>query len=216
MTIDVNEVISRELDAGESLLWSGQPRKGIVFRGSDIFMIPFSIMWGGFAIFFAASVLFPTRDDAGSPVFVGVLFAIPFVLIGLYMMFGRFIVDAIQREHSCYGVTDHRAIIVTGLADRRPAPDVGVVTALVATLSPRKVKSLDLRTMSDVSMTERSGGSGTIMFGPQNPYQHLAGMGWPGIGITTPGFDMVEQVKSVYALIRDAQQNRWRKLHQGS
>ena len=88
MTIDVNEVISRELDAGESLLWSGQPRKGIVFRGSDIFMIPFSIMWGGFAIFFAASVLFPTRDDAGSPVFVGVPFAIPFVLIGLYMMFG--------------------------------------------------------------------------------------------------------------------------------
>ena len=211
MAVEASEVIARELDAGESLLWSGQPRKGIVFRGSDIFMIPFSITWGGFAIFFAASVLFPTRDDAGSPVFVGVLFAIPFVLIGLYMMFGRFIVDAIQREHSCYGVTDHRAIIVTGLADRRPAPDVGVVTALVATFSPRKVKSLDLRTMSDVSMTERSGGSGTIMFGPQNPYQHLAGMGWPGIGITTPGFDMVEQVKSVYALIRDAQQKRWRQ-----
>ena len=215
MTVDPSQVIARELDAGESLLWSGQPRKGIVFRGSDVFMIPFSIMWGGFAIFFAASVLFSTRHDGGSPVFVGVLFAIPFVLIGLYMMFGRFIVEAVQRQHTCYGVTDHRAIIVTGLADQRPAPDVGLVTALVATLSPRRVKSLDLRTMSNVSMTERSGGSGTITFGPENPYQ-LAGMGWSGIGTATPSFDMVEQVKSVYALIRDAQQNRWRKLHEGS
>jgi hypothetical protein len=209
--LDASHVIAQQLDAGESLLWSGQPRKGIVFRGSDIFMIPFSLMWGGFAIFFAASVLFHVRDGGGGPGFVGLLFAIPFVLIGLYMMFGRFIVEAIQRKHTCYGVTDHRVIIVTGLVDPQPAPDVALVTALVATLSPRKVKSLDLRTMSDVSMTERSGGSGTITFGPQNPYQHFAGTGWPGMGFARPCFDLVEQVKSVYALIRDAQQKRWRQ-----
>jgi hypothetical protein len=212
--LDASHVIAQQLDAGESLLWSGQPRKGIVFRGSDIFMIPFSLMWGGFAIFFAASVLFHVRDGGGGPGFVGLLFAIPFVLIGLYMMFGRFIVEAIQRDHTCYGVTDHRVIIVTGLVDPQPAPDVALVTALVATLSPRKVKSLDLRTMSDVSMTERSGGSGTITFGPQNPYQHFAAMGWTpgmGYGFATPCFDLVEQVKSVYALIRDAQQKRWRQ-----
>ena len=209
--LDASHVIAQQLDAGESLLWSGQPRKGIVFRGSDIFMIPFSLMWGGFAIFFAASVLLHVRDGGGGPGFVGLLFAIPFVLIGLYMMFGRFIVEAIQRDHTCYGVTDHRVIIVTGLVDPQPAPDVALVTALVATLSPRKVKSLDLRTMSDVSMTERSGGSGTITFGPQNPYQHFAGPGWPGMGLATPSFDLVEHVKSVYALIRDAQQKRWRQ-----
>lgn len=213
MTVEASRVIAQELDAGESLLWSGQPRKGIVFRGSDVFMIPFSIMWGGFAILFAAGVLSPARDDGGGPVFVGVLFAIPFVLVGLYMMFGRFIVDAIQRGHTCYGVTDHRVIIVTGLVDRQGAPDVALVTLLVATLSPRKVKSLDLRTMSDVSMMERSGGSGTITFGPQNPYQHLAGMGWPGMGygFATASFELVEQVKSIYSLIRDAQQKRWRQ-----
>jgi len=89
MTVEASRVIAQELDAGESLLWSGQPRNGIVFRGSDVFMIPFSIMWGGFAILFAAGVLSPARDDGGGPVFVGVLFAIPFVLVGLYMMFGR-------------------------------------------------------------------------------------------------------------------------------
>jgi hypothetical protein len=216
MTIEVNEVIARELDPGESLLWSGQPRKGIVFRGADVVLIPFSLMWGGFAIFWEAMALSQARKQDGSALFG--LFGIPFVLIGLYIMFGRFIVDAIQREHTCYGVTDRRAIIVTGLVDRQPTPDAAIVTALVATFSPRKVKSLDLRTMSDVSMTERSDGSGTITFGPQNPYQHFSGMWGPGMGygFATPGFELVDKVKSVYTLIRGAQQNRWRKLHEGS
>ena len=51
MTVDASQVITRELGADESLLWSGQPRKGIAFRSSDVFLIPFSILWGGFAIF---------------------------------------------------------------------------------------------------------------------------------------------------------------------
>jgi hypothetical protein len=211
MTIEASEVIARELEPGESILWSRQPRKGIVFRGADIFLIPFSVMWGGFAIFWETMALSQASKQGGGVFFA--LFGIPFVLLGLYIMFGRFIVDAIQREHTCYGVTDRRAIIVSGLVDRQPAPDVAIVTTLVATFSPRRVKSLDLRTMTDVSMTERSDGSGTITFGPQNPYQHLSGMWGPGMGygFATPGFELVEQVKSVYTLIRDAQQKRWRE-----
>jgi hypothetical protein len=210
MSADPSQVIAQELEAGESMLWSGQPRKGIVFRGSDVFMIPFSLLWGGGAIAFLGATLSQSREGgAGGPGFVGFLFGIPFLLIALYIMFGRFIVDAIQRDHTCYGVTNHRVIIVTGLVDRQPAPDVAMVTALVALFSPHKVKSLDLRTMSDISMTERLGGSGTITFGPPNPYQYLSGTWWPGMHVFTPSFDLIEQVKSVYRLIRDAQQKRW-------
>ncbi|MGD0119617.1 MAG: hypothetical protein ABSD30_16235 [Candidatus Binatus sp.] len=210
MSADPGQVIAQELEAGESLLWSGQPRKGIVFRGSDVFMIPFSLLWGGGAIAFLGATLSQYREGgAGGPGFVGLLFGIPFLLLALYIVFGRFIVDAIQRDHTCYGVTSHRVIIVTGLVDRQPAPDVAMVTALVALFSPRKVKSLDLRTMSDISMTERLGGSGTITFGPPNPYQYLSGTWWPGMHVFTPSFDLIEQVKSVYRVIRDAQQQRW-------
>ena len=167
--------------AGESLLWSGQPRKGIVFRGSDIFMIPFSIMWGGFAIFWETMVLF-ARPQSGRQVrFSSVLWGIPFVLVGLYMMFGRFLVDARRRDHTCYGVTDRRVIIVTGLFDRQMPPSFGTLITVAAGLGHYKVKSLDLRTMTDVSMTERSGGSGTITFGAQ-PSSHTwlvqDGPGW--------------------------------------
>ncbi len=206
MTIDASQVIARELDAGESLLWSGQPRKGIVFRGADVFMIPFSIMWGGFAIFWETMVLSQARKAGDRiPVFF-VLWGIPFVLVGWYVMFGRFLVDARRREHTCYGVTDRRVIIVTGPFDRQMTPSVGTLITLGAGLGRYKVKSLDLRTMTDVSMTERSDGSGTITFGAQPQYSYLAGAGWPEMANNfAPSFDLVENVKSVYEVIRGAQ-----------
>ena len=207
MAVDAGQVISRQLEAGESLLWSGRPRKGIVFRGSDVALIPFSLMWGGFAIFWETSVLWQARKDTGKvPLFVA-LWGIPFVLIGLYLIVGRFLIDARQREHTCYGVTNRRVIILTGPFDQQLRLNIATLIALVAGLGRLKVKSLDLRTMTDVSMAERSGGGGTITFGARSPNSFLAGTGWPGMNnsFATPSFDLIEHVKSVYELIRGAQ-----------
>ncbi len=51
MNFDAAQIIQKELEPGEKLLWSGKPAQGIRLRGSDVFMIPFSFLWGGFAIF---------------------------------------------------------------------------------------------------------------------------------------------------------------------
>ena len=88
------------LDPGEKLLWSGQPKQGMRLQAGDAFMIPFSLLWGGFAIFWEIAALgigFSPHGRAATtakePNFIAYIFplwGIPFVLMGLYMIFGRF------------------------------------------------------------------------------------------------------------------------------
>jgi hypothetical protein len=144
-------------------------------------MIPFSLLWGGFAIFWETSVI-----TKGAPFFF-MLWGIPFVLLGLYIVFGRFIVDARTREHTSYGVTGERIIIVSGLFSQQ-------------------TKSVQLQTLSDISLTERTDGSGTITFGPQYPRAQRLPAGWPGAGqYAAPSFDMIDRAKEVFDLIRQTQ-----------
>jgi len=175
--------IQPELGAGERVLWSGQPRQGLVIRGSDLLLIPFSLLWGGFAFFWEWTVL---QSDA--PIFFA-LWGIPFVLAGLYLILGRFFVEAKQRERTWYGVTNERIIIVSGLFSR-------------------KVKSLNLRTLTDLSLVETKRGEGHISFGSGSPFGSLFGgfAGWPGMeAYLGPRFDMIANTKTVYETIRTAQ-----------
>lgn len=183
MQQDASQTIRAQLEGGEKLIWSGHPRQGIILRGSDIFLIPFSVLWCGFAIFWEASV---ASSDKAPPFFL--IFGGLFVLIGLYFVFGRFWVDAKQREKTFYGVTDQRVIIVGGILQRR-------------------IKSLTLRTLSDVSLSEKSNGVGTITFGPVSPLESLyGGISWPGMSAHfAPRFDAIEKAKHVYDTIREAQ-----------
>ena len=178
-----NSEIERELSSGEKLLWSGQPGQGFRLRPSDTFVIPFSLLWCGFAIFWESSVI------ATKAPFFFKLWGVPFVLIGLYIVFGRFIADAKTRSRTFYGVTTDRIIIVSGLFSRQ-------------------TKSLQLRTLSDISLAERADGSGTITFGPQYPFAQRFASGWPGSSqYAAPAFEMIEHAKETYDLIRQAQKS---------
>jgi len=174
--------LTQHLDRGERLIWSGQPRSGIRLRAQDAFLIPFSIMWCGFAIFWEASVI-----RTGAPFFF-MLWGVPFVCIGLFFVFGRFFLDARSRAHTFYGVTSERVLIVSGLFTQQ-------------------IKSLQLRTLTDVSLTQRSDGSGTITFGPSHYLNSFFPAGaWPGAGrYAPPAFDLIEHAKEVYDIIRNAQ-----------
>jgi hypothetical protein len=98
--------LQARLRSGERLLWSGCPDPEVWFTPADAFLIPFSILWGGFAIFWEAGV-------SGGPVF-GVIWGIPFVAVGASMIVGRFFYKRYRKKRTCYGISDQRAIVAVG------------------------------------------------------------------------------------------------------
>ncbi len=181
MDFEAQQRLQSELSSGERLLWAGRPRQGLRLRAADALMIPFSLLWGGFAVFWEASVL-----RRGAPVLFA-LWGVPFVLMGIYITIGRFFVDSYNRARTFYGLTNQRALIRTSGG----------------------VKSLSLKSQSEVSLKESSDGSGTISFGSgDSRYGFFAGSGWPGAGrYLPPQFEMIEGARQVYGQVRDTQRS---------
>jgi hypothetical protein len=179
---DPDDDIRGELGPTEKLLWAGRPPQGFRLRGRDTVSIPFSLMWGGFAIFWETMVIVN-----GAPLFF-VIWGVPFVLIGLHLMFGRFFVDRAQRRNTVYAVTSERIMIKAGVLRR-------------------KVVSLDLETLTDLALVEHGNGAGAVVFGSDSKLirtegQAGSGKDWRSI---FPAFDLESDARTIYELIRTAQ-----------
>ncbi|WFU03800.1 PH domain-containing protein [Rhizobium sp. CB3171] len=169
---------------GEKLLWLGQPKQGLMFNKKDLLQVPFSLLWGGFAIFWESSVI----RQINAPV-VFRLWGVPFVLIGLYLIVGRFAVDAFVRARTQYAVSDQRIIILRD----------GWFSKIL-TVSLERLPALDL--------DQRGDGTGTISFGTdtQVGYGRFGGMGaWTPALSNVPQFLGVKDVRDVFNLILRAQ-----------
>jgi hypothetical protein len=145
------------LRPGEELLWAGRPKQGIWLRAADAYLIPFSVMWGGFAIFWEVMAV-RSRVSAGMAIW-----GIPFVLIGLYVLFGRFVHAARVRRQVAYGLTAERVIVLGG---RRG----------------KKVRSYRLDSLTDLGLHEYADGTGTIDLGSQDSWWDSGGWSiWTGL-----------------------------------
>ncbi|EGF93013.1 hypothetical protein ABI_14520 [Asticcacaulis biprosthecium C19] len=183
---DPSSPVAREVLSNERLLWQGRPGQGIRFSPADVMMIPFSLLWGGFAFFWEFGVLTDlcfdiTNPFAALPVSFFALWGIPFCLVGLYMIIGRFFYDAFVRAGTFYGVTDQRALVVRG----------GSVTAL------------NLASLDQVNIRESRSGKGTLTFGPDNAFMPT-GMGRGRGQAPVVAFVGIAEVRRVYRLIEEA------------
>jgi hypothetical protein len=143
------------LEPGETVLWAGQPKPGFSFSWLDIPGLIFGLVFSSFAIFWITMALqgVSKSKNPGPPFFLFPLFGLPFLLIGLYVAFGRLLLANARRKHIFYVLTDRRALIRSGKR---------TITTRI----------LPLATLQDFTLRERPDGTGDIIFG--NSSTHLA------------------------------------------
>ena len=174
---DHKSVIAAELEEGETLLWSTQPRQGFLLHPSDAFMIPFSLIWGGGSIFWEYQVL---TSDAP---FIMALIGLPFVIIGLYLIAGRFYYDARVREKTFYGITDRRIIILSGVRKKQ-------------------AHYVAIGEIENLQKFENMDGSGSIVLGFEEiTTAYQSQMPIPGQMESTPRMNNLTDVRKPFAII---------------
>ena len=169
-----NQAVRNALQPGEYVLWEGAPKKGMRLQKSDAFLLPFSLFWLGFALFWEYMAI-----AGGAPIFMA-LFGLPFVLIGVYLLFGRFITRARNLSSTHYVVTDQRLLF----------------------LYRKNTQFLLYQNIETLEKEQSKDGKGTIYFFPRNFYYNRAAS---YRGNTNPlqgrAFEDIEDVERVYRLI---------------
>jgi hypothetical protein len=180
--------IQSELMSGESIYWAGMPNPRVVFHSDDWATVPFSLLWTGFFIFWEADALGVWRDKSrqdGTHVFM-VLWGIPFLVMGNYVVWGRFLRDAWLKRRTYYGVTNRRLLILQEGWKRKSS-----------TMFLQEIPQIECEGTS----------TGTLWFGKKYPVivpkgQTSRDMSRFSLG-DVPVFADVADVDSVYKLIMD-------------
>ncbi len=151
LSLEDQRLLQTELSAGESLIWTGKPNPRVIFHSSDWFVVPFSLLWGGFAILWEAGVSGAGPWGGKSRWDFGMLWGIPFVVIGQYMIWGRFFYNAWRKRRIVYALTNERVITIV------TPPQARVISAY-------------LRSLPGIEKEFRSDGIGTLKFGETLPF----------------------------------------------
>jgi len=188
----LENIFKQELLKDEQILWTGQPNPDIIFTSMDWFLVPFSIIWGGFAILWeltALGIIFFAKTQGTDAPIIFPIFGIPFVIIGLYFIFGRFIYKKWKKKRTYYAVTNKRVLIITNTKNR------DIVTKFI-------------NNISTIKYSQKSNGNGTIRFGNFNYLVDLyANTGMEifigFMGNSTTSFFDIDNVKDVYNLVNE-------------
>lgn len=169
-----------ELLPNEKFIWRGQPKTGWRLKTGDKVRLPVMIAFTLFSVYWTLqATAYATPPNLW-------LMGVPFILFGVYASLLRYWIEAKERQHTRYAVTNRHVII------HRAWP-------------MQRVTRIPLDDIDYVFIDEAADGSGDIVFGlpikqmlpflPQRPRPTRF----------SPCFEGIPQVKQVYGLIHGAQ-----------
>jgi tetratricopeptide (TPR) repeat protein len=133
-----NRMAEFEFEPGERQLWAGAPVQGLIrLRGSQAIGLAATLVVVG------AYLFVQTNGFAGGEGWIFAIPGVPFVLIAMYLLFGRHFVDARRRKMTGYALTNRRAIVSVG----------------------RDMQAYDAESLRGATLTEHGDGTGTIVWG---------------------------------------------------
>jgi hypothetical protein len=170
----------------EPVLWRGHPPRGLwMLRLHDCFLIPISLLWTAFIGAVTASWLLQSPHQ-GFENFAGIIL-IGILLAGIYLLFGRFVLDWIRRRHTWYVLTSRRVLI------RQNWPI-------------ERVQSFRRDQLLDMLLDEGFDNVGTIRFIGDNDAMPDLMMGYiPStwfLPVAPPRFERIHHARDVFDLIR--------------
>jgi hypothetical protein len=175
MDADPAEAVRPHLLSGEHVLWAGRPNPLRLLNAQDVFMVPFSLVWGGLVTYAWLPTLLSHPSSAFSPV------GIFFFVIGQYLIWGRLVVKGWNRIRTVYAVTDQRVMSVTGSSNQ----------------------SMALRGLPPMTCSSRRDGTESIVFGSANRTWDDNGMGFSRRASAALAFRDIPDVDRVCRLIAE-------------
>jgi len=177
--------ILKELAADEHLQWSGQPRQGFFIRQDELIAVPHGLIVGVAAFAFVYNAYLNNVENIIN------VWGYLIILVGLYVMFGRYFHAIKKRKHIFYGVTNKRVIIISGII-------------FIST------NSLILGDLSHIELKNNKNGYDDILLEPEGPMFVLRGYNdKPPVG-----FYDIENAEHVYKLITGIKENASNKAIQ--
>ena len=167
----------------EHIIWQGQPKQGFRLAPQDAFAVPFAVFWL-FAVLLILFLSFTGKMNDVDPIAYVMLPV--FLIFGLYMLVGRFLVDRLARRRTFFYLTTERALIESGL------------------WRPNR-RSVYLSAAAEIQFRGGRNGRGTVQFGSPNMFGSLP-PSWPGANqFLPPAFNDIEDAERVYNLALKAQ-----------
>jgi len=198
MDYEVYEKLRSDLISGENILWAGKPGSSLSSSKGSMFIILFGIFWLGFALFWEYMAILEYLE---SGVIIMSLFGIPFVIIGLFLVFGIPFYIRSKKKNTYYAVTNKRIII---LSLKRNTKDV---------------QTEFIKEIKGINKTIKRNGIGTIVFGNNPALKYMGfnsgmigygGPYGPYYGEMCPVFYDIEDAERVYRIVHEL----WMKTQQ--